>query len=181
MQLTSCGPSVSSAQCVASDLGYNCSVALSSGVVLHYTAGGARPPNNTCTAGPQGSSTPATNASLLHLAIFSPLSGFVALSFADTLGSMAPATSVLGRLVDGAARVETYSLAGYSIGGPLSSSPALSAGVVSPSGGGLVLCLSVEAAGVPGMAGPVARRLLARGLAQTTSLGLDATGGAVNL
>ncbi len=160
-----------------SDLGYNCSVALSSGMVLHYTAGGARPPNNTCTAGPLGSSTAAANASLLHLAISSPLSGFVALSFADSLGSMAPATAVVGRLVDGTAQVETYSVTGYGIGSLLSFSPALHAGVVSPGGGGLVLCLSVEAAGVPGAAGPVARRLLARGLAQATNIGLDATGG----
>ncbi|KAG2487981.1 hypothetical protein HYH03_013421 [Edaphochlamys debaryana] len=168
-----------SGSCTASDLGYQCSLPLKSGAVLHWTTGGATPPPNACTGSSSSSSTSSTlstlpSASLVHLALASPMEGYAALAFAAQSGTMSPADSVIGRIENGVAKVETYKLEGYDLGALQSPSWAQHAGVVATSAGGTVLCFSVPAAST-GASGSGRRR--GRTLAQATGTapGLDAT------
>lgn len=88
-------------QCTPSDLGYQCSRPLASGAVVHWSVGGGdAPPINACTRPPplpssyvppgtapsNGAATVAA-APLMHLAISSPLKGYVALGFSTKRGA----------------------------------------------------------------------------------------------
>ncbi|KAG2441385.1 hypothetical protein HYH02_009975 [Chlamydomonas schloesseri] len=170
--------------CAASDLGYACSLALKSGAVLHWTPGGAAPPPNACTSSPSSlssssSTTSSTSSDLLvHLALSSTQAGYVSLSFAAKSGVMSPGNALIGRVDGGAAKVEAYPLDGYDLGAAVSAAAwgVQGAGVVSTSAGGTVLCFSIPASGVAGVAAGALGRRRGRALAQTTAgLGLDAT------
>lgn len=163
--------------CVTSDLGYDCSLALKSGAVLHWTPGGASPPPNACTsAATATASSSSSSADLVHMALSSPQAGYVSIAFAAKSGVMSPANALIGRIdASGAALVEAYPLEGYDVGTAVATSAwgVEGAGVVFTSAGGTVLCFSIPASGLSGVAG----RRRGRALAQAASnLGLDATG-----
>lgn len=149
--------------CAPSDLGYQCSRPLGSGLVLHWTAGGAAPPANPCTSGGLQSPAPADGPPLLHLAATSPLAGYIALAFAARAGQMAPAQAVAGSTSDsGEPRVAALSLLSYTQVREVSPLWATNAAVVRSSAGGLLLCFSVAASGLPGAAAHRRGRALAQ-------------------
>ncbi len=137
--------------------------------MLHWAAGGAAPPANPCTNSGQQNPAPADGPPLLHLAVTSPLAGYVALAFAARAGQMAPAQAVVGTTStsgSGAPRVATLSLLSYTQVSEVSTTWASNAAVVRTSAGGLLLCFSVAASGLPAAASAHRR---GRALAQSSA------------
>ena len=159
-------------QCSTSSLGYACALPLAGGggETLHWTAGTAAPPDNACTR-PNASvaaSASSSPADLIHFALSSPQSGFLAVGFTQRPGMMTPSNVVLGRIVSGVAQVNTFRPTSYSLGTPTTATGwAAGATVLSTSAGGRVLCFSVAADGAAAAATAPSRRRLAA--ATTTS------------
>jgi len=93
------GAAVAPPRCPPSDLGYQCSVPIGGGggATVHYSLGGAAPPNE-CT-GDGGDGAPIGDG-VAHLALSvagGGGDGYLALAFAGAPGSMVPAHAVVGR------------------------------------------------------------------------------------
>lgn len=162
--------------CPTSALGYHCSKPLSHGAVMHWSTGGG-PPSTACTqsmlaAGPP----PGDAAASLHLAIESPLQGYLSLAFAQRPGKMYPASAIIGSVDGSDMAVNAVPMDSYTVrtGDALADAAnwASYRGIVQTPAG-TVMCFTVQLSSSPSAAAAAGRRLL-------LGRGLFATGGSTD-
>ncbi|GIL86228.1 hypothetical protein Vretimale_13771 [Volvox reticuliferus] len=103
--------------CARSWLGYQCTQLVCGRIRIHWSLGGDPPSGDGCAYQQNGNTTgaqPSASAQLLHMALQTDLTQYVALSWPGTTGRMAPADAIIGFLVSSTGN---YSIGAFKITG----------------------------------------------------------------